>query len=170
MAEAMGGAAPATEHAPPNPDAPPGFDGGIEKVPFENVLYRRYHYNQDEPIFYAPIKHPRCFIPQDKMLELAKYMFVVPKEVEFIIEDVFGVNDFKIDTNSKTPIYVQDIKMDVFSNKGHLTSVMQFYPFPKVTDWIKWEKILENSEEGIYTDLPSCTLKQNRYVQKISNR
>ena len=129
MVEATGGAASATEQTPPNPDvteAPPGFDAYFEKVPFENVLYIRHDYNQDEPFFYANLTHTRVFIPQDKMIELCKYMFVVPEEVEFIIEDVFGVNDFKIDTNSKTPIYIQDIKMNVFSNKGDLTSATQF--------------------------------------------
>ena len=111
--------------------------------------------------------HSRVFIPQDKLLELCKCMFVVPEEVEFIKEDVFGVNDFKIDTNSKTPINIQDIKLDIFSNKGDLTSVTQFYPFPDIEDIKKWEEVLTNSENGIYSELPSCTLKQNRYVQKV---
>ena len=72
----------------------------------------------DEPIFHTPLAHPRVFIPQEKMLELCKYLFVVPEDVEFIIENVFGVNDFKLDHNPKTPIYIQDIKLDVYEGKG----------------------------------------------------
>ena len=36
------GAAPETEPTPPNPDivdAPPGYEQGFERIPFENVLW-----------------------------------------------------------------------------------------------------------------------------------
>lgn len=106
-----------TSHRSPNPDvveAPPGYDQGFEKVPFKNVLHIKHKYNAEEPIFYTPLAHPRAFIPQEKMLELCKYLFVVPEDVKFIIEDIFGANDFKLDNNPKTPIYIQDIKLDVY--------------------------------------------------------
>ena len=113
-------------------DAPTGYDQGFGKVPFENVLYIKHNFNQNEPVFYASIAHPKTFIPQGKFLELCKYKFLVPEEVEFIIEDVFGVNDFKLDNNSNTPIYIQDIKIDVLESKGDLTNVCQFIHFQEL--------------------------------------
>lgn len=133
----MDGASPAVEEMPPNPDVvveTPGYYQGFERQPFKNVLYIKHEFNADDPTFYAAIPHPCAFIPQDNMLQLCKYLFVVPKEVKFITEDVFGMNDFKLDNNSKTLIYIQDIKLDVYEGKGDLTSACQFYPFPKVED------------------------------------
>ena len=48
-------------------------------------------------------------------MELSKYYFVIPEEVHFSIEDTEAVNDFKVSANSKTPIYIQDIKVDVLA-------------------------------------------------------
>lgn len=111
------GAAPGVEGTAPNPDIveePPGLDIGFERLPFKNVLWIKQEFNKDEPIFYASLAHPRVFIPQDKLMELNKYYFVVPEEVHFSIEDIEAVNDFKVGTNSQTPIYIQDIKVDVW--------------------------------------------------------
>ena len=109
------GAAPGVEATPPNPDIvdePPGLDVGFERIPFENVLWVKQAFNQTEPIHYAPLAHPRVFIPQDKLMELS--FFVVPEEVHFQIEDIKAVNDFKVGANSQTPIYIQNIKADVW--------------------------------------------------------
>lgn len=111
------GAALGVEGTAPNPDIveePPGLDIGFERLPFKNVLWIKQEFNKDEPIFYASLAHPRVFIPQDKLMELNKYYFVVPEEVHFSIEDIEAVNDFKVGTNSQTPIYIQDIKVDVW--------------------------------------------------------
>ena len=67
------GAAPGVEGTSPNPDIvdePPGLDTGFERIPFENVLWIKQEFNKSEPIFYAPLAHPRAFIPQDKLMEL----------------------------------------------------------------------------------------------------
>ena len=134
----------------------PGFDQGFKKIQSENVLYIKHKYNKDEPIFYAPIAYPRCFIPQDKMMELCKYLYVVLEHVEFINEDVFGVNDLKLDNNSLIPVYIQDIKINIYEGKGDLTHVCQFHPYPWVDHHNKWMEIIKESENGVYSDLPSC--------------
>ena len=60
-------------------------------------------------------------------MELSKYYFVVLEKVHFSIEDIEAVNDFKVGTNSQTPIYIQDIiKMDVWQNKGDVNILVNF--------------------------------------------
>ena len=75
------GAAPGVEGTPPNPDIidePPGLDIGFERIPFENVLWIKQEFNKEEPIHYAPLAHPRVFIPQDKLiLKIFKFNFVI---------------------------------------------------------------------------------------------
>ena len=164
------GAAPGTEPTAPNPDivdAPPGYEQGFERIPFENVLWIKYECNKEEPIFYVPLAHPRVFIPQDKMLELAKYLFVTPEEVEFPIEDIQGVNDFKVSASSQTAIYIQDIKVDVLDTTGDMTHPTQFLPFPDVSDLDKSMALVNSTENREYGELPICELVQNSYVQKI---
>ena len=164
------GAAPETEPTPPNPDivdAPPGYEQGFDRIPFENVLWIKHEYNKEEPIFYVPLAHPRVFIPQDKMLELAKYLFITPEEVEFPIEDIQGANDFKVSASSQTAIYIQDIKVDVLDSTGDMTHPTQFLPFPDVSDLDKSMALVNSTENGEYGELPTCELVQNSYVQKI---
>ena len=140
------GAAPGIEQQEPNPDivdAHPGYEHGFERIPFENVLWVKHELIKDEPIFYAPLSHPRMFIRQDKFNELGKYLFVVPEEVIFTTEDIQGVNNFKVGATSQTPIYIQDFKVDVLDTTGDLAHPCQFFPFPDVThlkEWIDCQK------------------------------
>lgn len=157
------------EETPPNPDivdSPPGYEQGFERILFENVLWIKHQYNKDEPVFYAPLAHPRVFIPQDKLNELGKYFYVVPEEVHFQIEDIEGVNDFKVGATSQMPIYIQDIKIEVLDTTGDMTHPCQFFPFPAVSQLDNWMNIQRNSEKGEYTSLPNVELVQNQYVQK----
>ena len=166
------GAAPGVEGTPPNPDIidePPGLDIGFERIPFENVLWIKQEFNKEEPIHYTPLAHPRVFIPQDKLMELSKYYFIVPEEVHFSIEDIEVVNDFKVSAQSQTPIYIQDIKVDVWQNKGDLSSPCQFYPFPDANDFEQW-LALHTSELGEYRELPECKMAQNNYVQETGTK
>lgn len=72
-------------------------------------------------------------------MELSKYYFVVPEKVHLSTEDIEAVNDFKVGTNSQTPIYIQDIiKMDVWQNKVDMSHPCQFYPFPEFSHWEQW--------------------------------
>ena len=165
------GAAPGVEATPPNPDIvdePPGLDVGFERIPFENVLWVKQAFNQTEPIHYAPLAHPRVFIPQDKLMELS--FFVVPEEVHFQIEDIKAVNDFKVGANSQTPIYIQNIKADVWQNKGDMSDPAQFYPFPNFDDFEDWLQLQKVSEKGEYGTLPECKLYQNDYVQQTKDK
>ena len=167
------GAAPGVEGTAPNPDIveePPGLDIGFERLPFKNVLWIKQEFNKDEPIFYASLAHPRVFIPQDKLMELNKYYFVVPEEVHFSIEDIEAVNDFKVGTNSQTPICIQDIKVDVWQSKGDMSHPCQFYPFPEQGHWEQWLALHKTSEQGEYGNLPECTLQQNNYVQETGTK
>ena len=167
------GAAPGVEGTPPHPDIidePRGLDIGFEHIPFENVLWIKQAFNKEEPIHYAPLAHSRVFIPQDKLMELSKYYFVVPEEVHFSIEDIEAVSDFKVSAQSQTPIYIQDIKVDVWQNKGDLSSPCQFYPFPDADDFETWLNLHKTSELGEYGELPECKLAQNNYVQQTGTK
>lgn len=166
-------AAPGIEQQPPNPDivdAPPGFEVGFKRIPFENVLWIKQEFNKDEPVHYAPLAHPRVFIPQNKFMELSKYFFVVPEEVHFQIEDIEAVNDFKVGQNSQTPIYIQDIKVDVLQTAGDLSHPAQFYPFPEFEHFEQWLSLHKLSEKGEYGNLAECKLVQNNYVQKTATK
>ena len=149
------GAAPGVEQTPPNPDivdAPPGYEQGFERIPFKNVLWVKHEFNKDEPVFYAPLAHPRVFMSQDKLNELAKYFFVVPEEMTFTIEDIEGVNNFKVRAISQTLIYIQDINIDVLDMTGHLMHPCQFYPFPDVSHldiWINVHKKIARKENSL---------------------
>ena len=104
-------------------------------------------------------------------MQLSKYYFVVPEKVHFSIEDIEAVNDFKVGTNSQTPIYIQDIiKMDVWQNKVDMSHPCQFYPFPEFSHWEQWLALHKSSEKGEYGTLPQCTLLQNNYVQETSTK
>ena len=167
------GAAPGVEATPPNPDIVdelPGLDIGFERIPFENVLWIKQEFNKDEPINYAPLTHPWVFNPQDKLMELSKYYFVVPEEVHFSIEDIEAVNDLKVSSNSQTPIYIQDIKVDVWQNKADLSAPCQFYPFPEFDHYEQWLALHKTSELGEYGTLPECKLAQNNYVQETGTK
>ena len=106
-------------------------------------------------------------IPQDKLLELAKYLVVIPKEVEFTIEDIQGVNDFKVGATSQTLIYIKDIKVDVLDTTGDLTHPTQFLPLANVDQLDMWLDLHQINKNGEYGALLSCELVQNSYVQKI---
>ena len=167
------GAAPGVEQTPPNldiVDEPPGLEVGFERIPFEHILWVKQSFNQTEPIHYAPLAHQRVFIPQDKLMELSKYFFVVPEEVHFQIEDIEAVNDFKVGANSQTPIYIQDIKVDVWQNKEDMSHPAQFYPFPDFDDFEAWLELQKVSEKGEYGTLPECKLYQNNYVQQTEDK
>lgn len=132
------------EETPPNPDiadSPPGYEQGFERILFENVLWIKHQYNKDKSVFYASLAHSRVFKPQDKFNELAKYFYVVPEEVHFQIEDIEGVNDFKVRATSQMPIYIQDIKIEVLDTTGDMTHPSQFFPFPAVLQLDNWMNI-----------------------------
>ena len=89
-------------------------------------------------------------------MELCKYLYVVLEHVEVINEDVFGVNNLKLDNNSPIPVYIQDIKINIYEGKGDLTHVCQCHPYPSVDHHNKWMEIIKEFENGVSSDLPSC--------------
>ena len=103
-------------------------------------------------------------------MELSKYYFVILEEVHFSIEDTEAINDFKVSANSQTPIYIQDIKVNVWQNKGDLSSWCQFYPFPDFDHFEKGLALHKTSELGEYGELPECKLAQSNYVQETSTK